>query len=301
MGYEYLVMALNSARSLQRATPSAQVHLITNLPVPRSLLESIVPGAIARVTELADDAIENRLYKTRIIDFTQAEMVVYLDCDTEVFGDLTEVFAAMGEADFACTINETWLKETADLDGVNLSRICPLNAGATYFRANDRTKAFFSRWHRLYQERGMGRDQPTFTVSVLSDANLRFMPLHWSWNAFPSTLMAPGLKAKTGVMVHHYRHLSEDRAIADRVLTLHRRILTAELPAEHPLKSEALAFEPFADILRKPLFWRIKDNRKLMHLLARFQLIDHEKFKHLISRRSLRREGNTAGQKCSEG
>ncbi|MEN1728137.1 MAG: glycosyltransferase [Pseudomonadota bacterium] len=289
-GYEYLLMALNSARSAKAFNPEASITIVTNLGLDETGLKSALPGIVNRLILVDSESIDNRLFKTRILDFTEHDRIVFLDCDTEVNAELAPVFIAMGERDYACSINDVWQREEVDVQGVNISRISPMNSGVMFFKNNHRVRDFFNRWHVNYKRRGMGRDQPSFSETLNSAAELRLLPLHWSWNAFPSILKRSRLSHSSKPQIYHYRHVCEDRRLAKLVVDLHRTVQQF-LDVSDPIgRSDLEAFRDAERVLRNELFWFAKDRPVLMSFLIRTRVFNSQTVGHLVSRRSLRRE-----------
>ncbi len=89
-GEPFFMMACHSARTLAEHTPDIGRYLLTNLPIDsaswrdRSLFTGI------RHVEAPDS--ENRIWKTSAHTWTPFDQTIYLDCDTEIRGDISPLY-----------------------------------------------------------------------------------------------------------------------------------------------------------------------------------------------------------------
>lgn len=207
IGYPYLVMAANSARTLRKASPGCRVTVITDMP-----LKSVEMGGIS----LFDDVIvqpqaENSGFaKFQIYEHAE-ENNLFLDCDTEIWGQL-DVLGAI-PFDMAVRVLNRPTKKSYELAAglmATESGVCELNSGVFFFRKSDACASFFRRWGAYYEDMGLRPDQPSMLRAFVDEPQLRLLPLAPNWNARPLQKEGtdlPLIQAAPGaVRVMHYRN-----------------------------------------------------------------------------------------------
>jgi hypothetical protein len=106
------------------------------------------------------------------------DRVLFLDTDTFVAGDLTEVFNVLDAFDLALAHEPTrgW-----DYDTPAAKAFCELNTGLIAFRKNDKIDTFFSLWEKTYDamrlEQNLKNDQPAFRTALWKSHALRHATL----------------------------------------------------------------------------------------------------------------------------
>jgi hypothetical protein len=222
-GYEYLLMAANSARTVRASNPGIVCELVTNLPY-----EQGEPGSayrFDRVTRIDLETLRNRSIKTRILDYTDLEYGVFLDCDTEVRGRLDPMFRSLQTYDVAlkmCWRPPRKVYEVAP--GISSVDFPEWNSGVIFFRKNDRTYSFFDTWNRVFEEEGKNRDQPALARTVFEcGSTVRLLSMNARWNAFPNDAKCFQRGPEQSTILH-YRKPEGNPEVAPGILSAHRKI-----------------------------------------------------------------------------
>jgi hypothetical protein len=169
-GDGYFREAVQSAASLRRAVPTAEICLITDQPHQKSAPFSQV---IFR-----RDTQRNLLDKLLAIE-APYDRVVFLDTDTFVVtGDITELFRLLDQFDLAL-LQENQRGWDYTLPGVP-ECFPEYNTGVIAFRRTPELRVFFSQWREAYLQlratRNLKSDQPAFR-QVLYTSKLRVATL----------------------------------------------------------------------------------------------------------------------------
>jgi len=166
----YLAEAKLSIQSLKRQIPSAKVCVIA----PRDLWDGHPE---------VDDWCEPRLTdRTPIVknDATLApyDRVAFVDTDTRITGDLSDVFGVLDAFHLALAHEPTrgW-----DYETVAARSFCELNTGFIVFRNDPVMREFFDLWmaeYRIGQEKqGLVNDQPAFRAALWKSQHIRLATL----------------------------------------------------------------------------------------------------------------------------
>lgn len=207
-GFDYLIMAAHSALTLKRHNPGLPVTLLTNVPfepIPygdRVLFDTVIYRDMPTNT--------NRRDKLGVDQNSPYVKTLYLDCDTEVWGDVAPVFVMLDEYDIAVRLMNPPTKYPVRLKNGHLANDLSLaewNAGVLFFRNSEKMKRLFQTWRDLYAELGMARDQCAFMRTVLEVTDIRLLPLGASWNAKPTTRQEYYYIAREPqeIRIFHYR------------------------------------------------------------------------------------------------
>lgn len=207
-GYEYFIMAANSARTAREADTRAHVKLVTNVPVLEARLNDQPLFDEIDFHDVPDD--ENRPFKIDLPSFTEHEFNLYLDADTEVYKPVQEVLPLLSGFDLALrTLPYPTPKKYEVLPGVITTEamLSEYNGGAILFRQCSAVREFFQAWRRNYQEMGLGFDQPSLLRTALTTRDICIGPLGAAWNAKPTVDADLGLirKRPNDIAILHYR------------------------------------------------------------------------------------------------
>jgi len=169
-GAHYVAEARVSAATLRAAMPDARIALVTDV-------------AIADPDGLFTLVIVRTPVRRQPIDKLLAweapfERCIFLDTDTHISGDLSELFDLLDEFDLAAT-TETLRGLHYSLPGVP-GAFSEFNTGVIAFRRNSAVAAFFQSWRedyeRLHASHGFVSDQPAFRWAAFRSA-VRIAPL----------------------------------------------------------------------------------------------------------------------------
>ena len=224
-GVEYLVMALNCARSLRVSNPDLRTVLITNIPID--------PAAVAdrfdRVVLRDEPADRNRLVKTSLLEHASAPHVIYIDADSEVVGDLTPAFLLLERFDVVLRMLAVPVNKAFELaPGIPGGVFPHVHGGMFLLRDGAAARDFLAHWQRRMLESGLSRDQPALARTVYDLPELRTIMLNaiWSADEFEAdTLFTPGKHEPP--RIRHYARPGSDPAVARRL----RDTLEAIAPA----------------------------------------------------------------------
>jgi hypothetical protein len=225
-GRPYLIQALNSVRSLRRASPSVPVCILTNaLPEPPAAFHEWNSSSDVWLSvDAADD--DNRLFKTDLVRYTPFDRTLYLDSDTEVLGDLTGMFRFLDYWDLALRLREEGyspLKEKGRqtvLDGAAAIADLPhWNGGVVLFASNARVEEFFSLWNSYYRAGGIPFDQVSL-VEAAFRSSCRILSLDGRWNG--GHQWGRDRPDQTRYVLHYTFHI--DDSLAEKLQTLDRLI-----------------------------------------------------------------------------
>jgi hypothetical protein len=255
-GFEYLAMAINSARSVRATNPGVRTTVVTNVDADITVLEREFDRVI--VVDAPTDS--NRTFKTRVIDFVTADRVVFLDCDTIVVGDLSPIFRCLDRFDVAVKVNpEPAFKDFDIADGIPGSTFPSFHSAVLFFRRGPGAERLFAAWSRIVAEDGVSRDQPALARAVFENPDVRVLPLHAMWNTSPLDLrlLAPKPGRRVEPRVIHYRKPDKDPRVAAALLPLVRGLRDA-LPVGSAHRERADVANLKYEIIGHPLYrWRV--------------------------------------------
>ena len=224
-GYEYLLMALNSAQGLMRHNPEVSTIVASNVD------PAWMPGLKDYMCSVSyqyynEEKTANRKYKLSVNKLTEADKVIYLDCDTEITGSLEPIWHALNGADLMALP----LLTPPDIDTlpeeINSSiKVSYYNGGFVAFRNNESVGRFFLDWLNNYERIGIAADQPTLAYT-LNHSDLKFKPITIWFNYLYSKKYKSILKQSelSRVVVHHYLHPHFAPNVPPRLLAIHENI-----------------------------------------------------------------------------
>jgi hypothetical protein len=153
-GEKYINEAVTSATSLKRFNPDLPVTLFTDAAVNVACFDAVVPITSGPRPE----RICNN--KIHLIGQSPYERTLYLDDDTYITGDLTELFALLDRFDIATAhapvristnmlrLRELQPERPNQMPGLAFPE---QNAGVILFRQSSRMKAFLHHWLEIYE------------------------------------------------------------------------------------------------------------------------------------------------------
>ncbi len=270
-GFEYLVMALNCARSIRTSNPGLATTLITNIAIDPASVADRFDRVIVR--EEPSDA--NRLVKTSVLDHTTAAQVLYVDADSEVVGDLDPAFLLLERFDVVLKAHPGPVNKPFTLaPGIPGETFAHLAGGMLVLRDGEQARAFLAHWQRRMRESGLSRDQPALARTVYDLADLRLAVVNAVWCADEwetAHLFTPGKHEPP--RIRHYARPHLDLAVAARL----RATLDALLPTlplvvladpdvarvrekyrriAHPLFANRLTRRPYLGLAHRRGLWR---------------------------------------------
>jgi len=180
-GPKYVAEACASAATLRTAMPSAQIALITDFsPGPEAA------RLFSHVT-LRPDA-ERRPIDKLLAWYAPFDRCVFLDTDTLIAGDITDLFDLLDSFDLAATV-ETLRGLHYTLPDVPAS-FSEYNTGVVVFRRTPEVAAFFKTWRedydRLHASHGFVSDQPAFRWAAFR-SQIRIAPVPSEYHFITTT------------------------------------------------------------------------------------------------------------------
>ena len=170
--------ALVSIASLREQMPDAPVALITYPHLFRS---------DRLVTDWVELELSSRKGPILKAEAWRApyERVLFLDTDTLIIDDLSDVFPLLDKFDIACTPEPNARTDLGLDKGVPLA-FPELNNGFFAFRKTPTVQSFFevwlTEWDRLHQERGIMTNQPAFRNALWASETVRPLTLGYEYN-----------------------------------------------------------------------------------------------------------------------
>ena len=184
-GYPFFLKALYSALSFKRKY-NWPVSIVTNVKFDQTFTMNGVK-AFDHVELIVDEDKNNRLYKTSVYKYSPFEKTIFLDCDTEVIGNLNPAEDLLTKFELLARLH-SWPIEYNDPEG-RLSKLSyqtkenpHWNSGVLLYRKSNNVENFFMNWNKKFVEFGYHMDQPSFAETILQDSNVRFQSLDMSWN-----------------------------------------------------------------------------------------------------------------------
>lgn len=221
-GYEYLIMSAHSAATAKDHNPYLRCKVITNINIDNINNSNI--SSFDEIVFIDKESDQNRLIKTKVIDYTNASYCVYLDCDTEIHGSFWPIFSCLDKFDAALKLNPRTGKKYYNISNEIPGYLFPeWNGGVIFFRNNHASKKLFYKLNYLFIKEGKKSDQPTLARAVFETADLRILTLNCIWNTFPEdvSLLASGISESR---VLHYRYPHEWPKVIPNLYKLHTEI-----------------------------------------------------------------------------
>lgn len=176
-GMSYIQKAATSAESLRTHNRELPITLFTDESVESPAFDEVVNVDTDIVKK--GDSILSR-------EHMRYDKTLFLDADTYVAADISDVFAALDRFDIVAAHNEarSWYhEEIYEQAGVNLPECFPeYNSGVVGYNDNRKVRQLFDRWNKAYTQLGYERNQPAFRIALYdSDVNLGTLPPEYNF------------------------------------------------------------------------------------------------------------------------
>jgi hypothetical protein len=307
-GYEYLLMATHSARTAKKTNPGIICELVTNLPFNKLKIGNYSPFDSVKIVEI--ESKFNRMIKTNIIEYASFNIGAYFDCDTEIRGSLDPIFNCLDRFDVAIKMNAgPTYKDYEIAPGIHGHFFPVWNSGVIFFRKNDKTKAMFEKWSKIYQQEGKTSDQPALARAVYGTPYLRLLSLNAVWNTFLGDevvvlkykkLSGQSLKWLKNSVIWHYRKPERWPYIAAELYSVHQNLFNSMIePGKSILieidnvgrKYKILSLPLYCYVFNRPLFKKIFSIvLKVLAKLGIMQDIKLSRDKYFIGERYKRKQ-----------
>jgi len=238
-GMPYVVLALNSIKSLRKHNPNMPVTVVTNVLTNAPAVPFWTDAD--KWIRLDDKESSNRNIKTSISSFTTTEKNLFLDCDTIVTGPLDSGFELLNYFDIAIKPHSEpkWNGDKSKhslFSGKKTVRDLPhWNSGVIFFNKNERVEAFFDTWKRKCAESSSPYDQVSL-VEAIFISDVRIGPLDSRWNCTKAGFEYSVYKDDI-IIVHYTSDI--DKALDKDIMDMSRMI---EATASKELSHNMYAF-----------------------------------------------------------
>lgn len=207
----YLAMALFSMSTLRKKIADLPVMIITNIDVDFNQFDFW--SSEYDIVKIMDfDSERNREIKIDIYNYVPFERVAYIDADTYILNDFSDIWKFLDYFDIAFKLNPIKQKTPGKgdqliLDNSFLVRDVPhFNGGVFFFKRSENTKGFFNLWYNYFCNGSTSYDQISL-VDAIFNSDARVLPLTADWNHFPDWRFYAG-KTKSPFIVHYSNRIS---------------------------------------------------------------------------------------------
>lgn len=207
-GQAYAVAANHSARSVKALLPNLPVDIFTDSP---DVLES---GLFDRV-EIIDSP--HRRSKVDYLSRTRFERTLYLDTDTRVIEDISDLFGLLERFDIAMAHAHARNRRThVEQWQIELPQSFPqLNGGVILYGSSERTLDFLQSWSSAYHEAGFSKDQTTLRELIWS-SDLRLYVLPPEYNVRYEKYVRIWSPSEATPKILHYRRFHDQVGADER-------------------------------------------------------------------------------------
>ena len=228
LGYEFLLMAINSAKSCNKHNGDLVVVLVTDQDWTQK--NALVKEVFDKIYVEEIDRKKNRLLKVRAPSYTMEKRGVYLDCDTVVHGSIEPLLGCLDHFDIVVKMNSQFHRKNFEIAQGIPSYLFPFwNGGMVAFRNDEVGKSFFSNWEEKFRSMGVNTDQPALTKTIFECSNIRVLSVNAIWNQFPADQRL--LSDKKGFIkphIQHYRSVEQYPEVAEELVMLDSIICSTE-------------------------------------------------------------------------
>ena len=200
-GQKYMKESIDSATSLKRAMPEAQIAIVTNEESAKDFSDKL-PDVFDRVVQLSplQADINPKYYgflnKIRGIRLSPFEYTIFVDSDTYIASSVWEIFQSLNQYDIALAISpqkasipykssEQFLEDFSQKRSFSTA----LNTGILGFKNTEAINLFLEEWENTYirkvppnnEYNPLYSDQTVF-CEVLNSSNIRPMILATEYN-----------------------------------------------------------------------------------------------------------------------
>lgn len=165
-----------SAASVRASNPGLAIAIRTDQPLAGPEFDLVEP--------VPDP---HRRSKVDHLGASPFARTLYLDSDTRVRGDLTDMFGLVERFDMACALRElaTGRHRRARGRGDVPASLPEYNSGVLLYRRSGPVDAFFTAWQEAYRSLGKAPDQPAFRDALwASDVRITVLTPHYNARRF---------------------------------------------------------------------------------------------------------------------
>jgi len=153
-------------------------------------------------------------------------MMIYLDADAEVVGDLAPAFDLLERFDIVLRMHPVPVNKPFELAPGMPGQLFPhMSGGMFLLRDGEPARRFLAQWQRRLVESGLSRDQPALARAVYDLPDLRILMLNVVWLADEFEHAALITAKHEQPRIRHYARPHTDPAVARRLQTTLQEIL----------------------------------------------------------------------------
>lgn len=190
-GEKYIKAAIRSALTVHKHNPDLLIHLFTGAEEYLKYKFEIDPHPFTTVGLIENPHIRS---KVDYISKSPFDFSLYLDADTAINADISDLFRVLERFDVALAHAMHRNSKVGLIPWrIEIPQAFPqFNGGVILFRKSTEVKAFFLEWSRCYKDYNQTRDQFTLRELLwLSDLriatlppeyNVRFLKYHLLWS-----------------------------------------------------------------------------------------------------------------------
>lgn len=203
-GAAHAEAARQSAASVRATNPGLGIALFTDQGVSGPEFDRVLP--------VPDPHRRSKVDHLGATPFTET---LYLDSDTRVRDDLSDLFRLLERFELACALREAAVTRHRDPRGKEDVPVAfpEYNGGVMLYRGSDRVRAFHAEWARAYAALGRAADQRSLRDTLWA-SDLRIAVLTPRYNARRFDPVAWFLRGERPAILHMNRfHPTKRRAL----------------------------------------------------------------------------------------
>ena len=192
-----------SAKRLDEEMPDVSISIITDEQVSAECFDNIIKKNIAHGWEAKPNNISLSPYDTTI----------YIDTDTYIVDDISEIFNLLERYDMAAALQPTG--KTSIIRDV--PQCMPeYNTGVIGFKSNGKVMETFELWKNVYNSRPEKEDQPSFRKALFkSGSNIVTLPSEYNCRWTSAGLLSTSVKLFHGRIVEFEEEIQGQRSSID--------------------------------------------------------------------------------------
>lgn len=222
-GWPYLLLALESARSVRRVNPGLPVAIATG-PRYHDCLTNDQKALADHWLDIDLPPEQNRLVKTSADIYSPFDQTLMLDADTLAVADLAPMFNWLAHFDVAFKLNEARLGSAGNVDkgrspvldgSATVDDLPHWNGAVCLFRKSAASREFFATWNSRFRYWESPFDQVSL-VDAIFLSSARVLSFDYRWNS-PMKSFRNEKKAGDVVIVHYGSDIPSEVVAAARL------------------------------------------------------------------------------------
>jgi hypothetical protein len=226
-GYEYLILAAHSAKTLQDHSSNVKTAIYTNIPIKSIKYKD--KDLFTYVEYINAPIGENRKWKLSMNILTPFQKTIYLDCDTEICAKIDPLFEILDYTPIAMKYNSYPTKHPVELYGKDniYYGLSHWNGGVIAFNNSEsKIEDFFKAWRENYLKLNKIADQYSLMKTVYESREIMPLPLSIIWNA-RNPLYHEEIAIKKSIKkmrIIHYWEPSDSPELYQKILSTYKHL-----------------------------------------------------------------------------